>query len=159
MTKIMKWLSITMLLLAVLQLPVASHPVLLAIVVSASSLLVVAQALRAGKYSWAVGGTIADIIKKVLGPFMRCLRQAGEHLPFLAPPERLKEEPPKLPVTSISVLKQSESISNSTSVTVGAGLIAVGYELEIALRSMRASKMVVEDSDADNNGPVRKFRT
>ena len=144
----MKWLSITMLLLAVLQLPVASHPVLLAIVVSASSLLVVAQALRAGKYSWAVEGTIADIIKKVLGPFMRCLRQAGEHLPFLAPPERLKEEPPKLPVTSISVLKESESISNSTSVTVGAGLIAVGsYALEIALRSMRASKMVVEDSD------------
>ena len=48
MTKIMKWLSITMLLLAVLQLPVASHPVLLAIVIGASSLLVVAQALRTG---------------------------------------------------------------------------------------------------------------
>ena len=55
MTKIMKWLSITMLLLAVLQLPVASHAVLLAIVVCGSSLLVVAQALRAGKYSWVVG--------------------------------------------------------------------------------------------------------
>ena len=49
MTRIMKWLSITMLLLAVLQLPVASHPVLLAIVVCASGLLVAAQAIRAGK--------------------------------------------------------------------------------------------------------------
>ena len=55
MTKIMKWLSITMLLLAVLQLRVASHPVLLAIVVCVSGLLVAAQAVRAGKYSWAVG--------------------------------------------------------------------------------------------------------
>ena len=51
----MKWLSITMLLLAVLQLRVASHPVLLAIVVCASGLLVAAQAVRAGKYSWAIG--------------------------------------------------------------------------------------------------------
>ena len=55
MTKIMKWVSITMLLLAVLQLPVANHPVLLTIVVCVSGLLIAAQAVRAGKYSWAVG--------------------------------------------------------------------------------------------------------
>ncbi len=51
----MKWLSITMLLLAVLQLPVASHPVLLAIVVCASGLLVICQAVRAGQYLLATG--------------------------------------------------------------------------------------------------------
>jgi hypothetical protein len=55
MTKIMKWVSITMLLLAVLQLRVANHPVLLEIVVCVSSLLIAAQATRVGKYSWAVG--------------------------------------------------------------------------------------------------------
>jgi hypothetical protein len=46
MTKIMKWVSITMLLLALLQLSVASHPVLVSIVVCASGLLVTAQAIR-----------------------------------------------------------------------------------------------------------------
>jgi Family of unknown function (DUF6804) len=86
MTKIMKWLSITMLLLAVLllavlllavlllavlQLPVASHPVLLAIVVSASSLLVVAQALRAGKYSWAVGFLAIAVLFNPVVPIAR----------------------------------------------------------------------------------------
>ena len=55
MTKIMKWVSITMLLLAIFQLPVASHPVLLAIVVCVSAFLIATQAVRAGKYSWAVG--------------------------------------------------------------------------------------------------------
>src|SRR5437870_3291627 len=55
MTKTMKWLSITMLLLAVFQLPVANHPTLLAMVVCASGLLIAVQAIRAGKYPWAVG--------------------------------------------------------------------------------------------------------
>ena len=55
LTKVMKWVSITMLLLAVLQFRLASHQVLLGIVVCASSLLLVRQAVRAGGYSWAVG--------------------------------------------------------------------------------------------------------
>jgi Family of unknown function (DUF6804) len=55
MTKTMKWVFITMLLLAILQLPVARHQVLLSIVVCTSGLLVVAQAVRAGKYPWAIG--------------------------------------------------------------------------------------------------------
>ena len=54
-TKIMKWVSITMLLLALLPFGVASSQGLLAIVVCASALLVVRQSLRAGRYSWAVG--------------------------------------------------------------------------------------------------------
>lgn len=71
MTKIMKWLSITMLLLAVVRLPVASHPVLLAIVVCASSLLVVAQAVRTGKYSWAAGFLVIAVLFNPLIPIAR----------------------------------------------------------------------------------------
>ena len=55
MTKTMKWLSVTMLLLAVFRLPVASHETLLSIVVFASGLLIVAQAVRSRKYLWAIG--------------------------------------------------------------------------------------------------------
>jgi len=55
MTKTMKWLSVTMLLLAVFRLAVASHETLLSIVVFASGLLIVAQAVRSRKYLWAIG--------------------------------------------------------------------------------------------------------
>src|SRR5438874_7622931 len=71
MTKIMKWLSITMLLLAVLQLPVASHPVLLATVVCVSGLLIAAQAVRAGKYSWAVGFLAIAVLFNPVVPIAR----------------------------------------------------------------------------------------
>ena|SRR5260370_475540 len=67
----MKWLSITMLLLALLQLPVASHPVLLAIVVCASGLLVAAQAIRAGKYSRAVGFLVIAVLFNPVIPIAR----------------------------------------------------------------------------------------
>ena len=55
MTQTMKWLSVTMLLLAVFRLAVASHETLLSIVVFASGLLIVAQAVRSRKYLWAIG--------------------------------------------------------------------------------------------------------
>ncbi len=55
LTKIMKWVSIAVLLLAVLRLPAASYQVVLEIVVCVSGLLVVTQAVRAGKYLWAAG--------------------------------------------------------------------------------------------------------
>jgi Family of unknown function (DUF6804) len=74
MTKIMKWVSITMLLLAVLRLPVASHPVLLAIVVCATGLLVAAQAVRAGKYSWAVGFLAIAVLFNPVIPIARAGR-------------------------------------------------------------------------------------
>ncbi len=54
-TKIMKWVSTAVLLLAVLRLPTASYQVLLEVVVCVSALLVVTQAVRAGKYFWAAG--------------------------------------------------------------------------------------------------------
>jgi hypothetical protein len=53
MTNIMKWVAITILLLAVL-FRVASSQILVAIVVCVSAVLLVRQAIRAGKYSWAV---------------------------------------------------------------------------------------------------------
>jgi hypothetical protein len=54
-TKIMKWVSIAALLLAVLWRPTASYQVLLEILVCVSALLVVTQAVGAGKYFWVVG--------------------------------------------------------------------------------------------------------
>lgn len=54
-TKSMKGVSIAVLLLAVLRLPSASYQVLLEIFVCVSALLVVTQAVRAGKYFWAAG--------------------------------------------------------------------------------------------------------
>jgi hypothetical protein len=71
MTKTMKWVSITMLLLAILQVPVARHQVLLSIVVCASGLLVVAQAVRAGKYPWAIAfRAIVVLFNPVHGEFV-----------------------------------------------------------------------------------------
>ena len=55
MTKTMKWLSITMLLLAVFRLPVANHQTLLSAVACASGVLIVVQAVRSRKYLWALG--------------------------------------------------------------------------------------------------------
>jgi hypothetical protein len=55
LTKIMKWVSIGVLLLAGLSFPPASYRVLLGIVICVSGLLVVTHAVRAGKYIWAAG--------------------------------------------------------------------------------------------------------
>jgi hypothetical protein len=54
LTKIMKWVSIAILLLAGLRLA-SSYQVLLQFVVCVSGLLVFTQAFRAGKYIWAAG--------------------------------------------------------------------------------------------------------
>jgi hypothetical protein len=61
-TKIMKWLSIAALLLAVLRLPIGSHRVVLEIVVCVSALLVVTQAIRADKYYWASGFSVIAVL-------------------------------------------------------------------------------------------------
>ncbi len=54
-TRIMKWVSIAALLLAVLRLPTGSYQVLFEVVVCMSGLLAATQAVRAGKYLWATG--------------------------------------------------------------------------------------------------------
>ena len=55
LTKIMMWVSIAMVLLALLELPVTSEPLLLEIVVCASGLLVMYRAVRSGQYFLATG--------------------------------------------------------------------------------------------------------
>ena len=55
LTKIMMWVSIAVVLLALLELPVTSEPVLVEIVVCASGLLVICQAVRASQYLLATG--------------------------------------------------------------------------------------------------------
>ena len=55
LTKIMMWVSIAVVLLALLELPVTSEPVLVEIVVCASGLLVICQAVRAGQHLLATG--------------------------------------------------------------------------------------------------------
>jgi len=51
LTKIMMWVSIAVVLLALLELPVTSEPVLVEFVVCATGLLVICQAVRAGQYT------------------------------------------------------------------------------------------------------------
>jgi len=55
LTKIMMWVSIAIVLLALLELPVTSEPLLLEIVVCASGLLVMCRAVRSGQYLLATG--------------------------------------------------------------------------------------------------------
>ena len=55
LTKIMMWSSIALVLLALLELPVTSEPLLVEIVVSAAGLLVIWQAFRTGQYLLATG--------------------------------------------------------------------------------------------------------
>jgi hypothetical protein len=61
-TKIMKWLSIAALLLMGLGLPVGSYRVGLEILVCVTALLVVTQAVRAGKYFWAAGFSVVAVL-------------------------------------------------------------------------------------------------
>ena len=55
LTKVMMWVSITVVLLALLELSVRSDKVLLETVICASGFLVIRQAIRAGQYVLATG--------------------------------------------------------------------------------------------------------
>ena len=55
LTRIMMWVSIAMVLLALLELPVTGEPLLVEIVVCASGFLVIFQAFRSGQYLLATG--------------------------------------------------------------------------------------------------------
>jgi uncharacterized protein DUF6804 len=66
-TKIMKWASITVLLLAAFWLPSTGFQILLELVICVSALLVVRQAFRVGRYAWAFGFlTIAALFNPVV---------------------------------------------------------------------------------------------
>ena len=55
LTKVMMWVSIAVVLLALLGVPVTSEKILLETVVCASGLLVIRQAVHAGQYLLATG--------------------------------------------------------------------------------------------------------
>jgi hypothetical protein len=55
LTKTMMWVSIVVVLLALLELPITNDQVLADIVLCASGLLVICQAIRAGQYFLAIG--------------------------------------------------------------------------------------------------------
>ena len=66
-TKMMKWISVVVLLLAGLRLPTTGNQVLLEIVVCLSSLLAITQAVSASQYFWAAGFlTIAIIFNPIV---------------------------------------------------------------------------------------------
>ena len=115
MTKTMKWVSITMLLLAVFQLPVASHQTLLSIVVCASGLLIVAQAVRSRKYPWAVGFLAIAVLFNPVVPIARSGRDVlwlnGIGLAaFLTAAVGLKAGPERTALSITSHLPRRESL-------------------------------------------------
>ncbi len=77
LTRIMKWLSVTALLLGLLLRSSAAYQVVLQFVVCVSALVVVAQAGRAGKYLWAVAFTAIAVF------FNPILSVALSHKQFL----------------------------------------------------------------------------
>ena len=67
-TKIMKWIAAATLFLAVLGVPIMSRGAVLEVVVCVSGLLVVTQAIQAGKYSWAAGFLAIAVLFNPLVP-------------------------------------------------------------------------------------------
>jgi Family of unknown function (DUF6804) len=61
-TKIMKWVSVAVLLLAAFLSSSADLQLILQLVVCVSGLLVVTQAVRTGKYFWAAGFAVIAVL-------------------------------------------------------------------------------------------------
>lgn len=70
-TATMKWVSITMLLLAMLWFRGAGSQLFLTIVVCASGALLVRQAIRAGQYFWAVVFLVMAVLFNPVLPVAR----------------------------------------------------------------------------------------
>ena len=68
LTKTMKWVSVTMLLLALFWPPLLNHHVALEILICLSALLVVTQAWSAGKYFWAAGFVAVAVLFNPIVP-------------------------------------------------------------------------------------------
>jgi hypothetical protein len=62
LTKTMMWVSVVVLLLALSWRPSASYQTVLEFVVCLSGLLVLAQAVRAGRYFWAAGYLVIAVL-------------------------------------------------------------------------------------------------
>jgi Family of unknown function (DUF6804) len=70
LTKTMKWVSITMLLLALFWQPLQNHHVALEILVCIGALLVVTQAWSARKYFWASGFVAIAVLFNPIVPLV-----------------------------------------------------------------------------------------
>ncbi len=68
LTKIMKWVSIAVLLLALLWRSSASYQILLEFVVCAGAVLVVRQAWLRGKYLWGIGFIAIALLFNPIAP-------------------------------------------------------------------------------------------
>jgi hypothetical protein len=68
LTTIMKWVSIAVLLGAAFRLPSPGYEVLLEFVVCVSGLLVIMQAVRAGRYAWAAAFTVIVVLFNPIVP-------------------------------------------------------------------------------------------
>jgi uncharacterized protein DUF6804 len=69
LTKIMKWVSLAALMLALLWRSSAGLLIAVELVVSVGALLVVAQALRARKYVWGAGFMAIAVLFNPVAPF------------------------------------------------------------------------------------------
>ncbi len=67
-TRIMKWVSVAVLLLAVLRPPTGSYQVVFEVVVCMSGLVAATQAVRAGKYLWAAGFVAITVLFNPVAP-------------------------------------------------------------------------------------------
>ena len=67
-TKIMKWVSITALVLAVLFRVSSGYQILLQFLVCAGAVLVVLQAGRTGRYAWAAGFSVIALLYNPIMP-------------------------------------------------------------------------------------------
>jgi Family of unknown function (DUF6804) len=70
LTKVAKWVSVAMLLLAALRLPSESFQILLQSVVCVSGFVVAAQAVRASKYIWAAGFVAIAVVFNPVVPLL-----------------------------------------------------------------------------------------
>lgn len=70
LTKVAKWASVAVLLLAALRLPSEVFQVLLQSVVCVSGFLVATQAVRAGKYVWAAGFVAIAVVFNPVVPLL-----------------------------------------------------------------------------------------
>jgi hypothetical protein len=106
LTKIMKWIAIVALLLAVLRLPITDYRVLLGIVVCVSGLLIALQSIYDGRHYWAAGFFVLAILFNPVVPLgLPRLASAGLDWVCLA-----------VFLASLVVLKQTP-ISSAPSIT------------------------------------------
>ena len=105
--KLMKWIAIAALLLALFWQPFAENRILLQYVVWAGAIMVFAQAVRAGKYLWialflAVAGLFNPIRPVAFSPSVSLVLDAIILILFVVSLGRGLETKPRLSIASIT---------------------------------------------------------